>query len=311
VSHVRIGRGLWARLRVAALRAQTRTSAELSLPHGLEVGDSSAPLTPVHCIVFSKDRAMQLDACLRSIERSAPYAGPITVIYLATTEEFADGYRLLDLGERVRLVEQSDDFRSVVINALDPKDEHTVFHTDDDVFFLRPPTAPVLPPGFAAFSLRLGENTTYCYPLHRMQQVPTTAANGSVMAWDWTRAEGDFSYPMSLDGHILSTGLLLRMLARARFANPNQLEGELHLRRYLAPPAMLAFRESCLVSIPANIVSSTHQNPSGANPAWSAEALNRRFLAGERLDLKAMDFSAIQGAHQDVLLAFTRIRPKE
>ena len=36
---------------------------------------------------------MQLDACLRSIERLAPYVGPIIVVYLATTGEFANGYR--------------------------------------------------------------------------------------------------------------------------------------------------------------------------------------------------------------------------
>ena len=183
-----------------------------------------------------------------------------------------------------------------------------MFHTDDDVFFRAPPAAPILPDGFAAFSLRLGENTTYCYPLSRAQPVPPTVGAGPLIAWDWTRAEGDFSYPMSLDGHVFATGPLLRILRRTRFSNPNELEGELSLRRYLAPPLMVAFRESCLVSLPANVVTETHHNRSGESPEYTPEALNARFLAGERIDLDAMDFSHVRAAHQEIPFVFRTAR---
>jgi hypothetical protein len=295
---------VWARIRLAVGRARTRaTPTPATAP---EVALGAQPL-PVNCIVFSKDRAMQLDACLRSIESWAPYAGPITVVYKATTPEFSAAYHSLDLADGVRLVAESNDFRSDVIAVLDPGSEHTVFHTDDDVFFRAPPGAPSVPSGFAAFSLRLGQNTTHCYTLGRPQRIPATVADGSVIAWDWTRAEDDFSYPLSLDGHVLPTRLLLLMLSRARFANPNELEEELHFRRYLAPRMMLAFQESCLVSIPANVVSSTHQNLAGGNPEWTPHALNLRFLAGERIDLEAMDFSTVRGAHQEIPLVFKRV----
>jgi hypothetical protein len=250
---------------------------------------------------------MQLDACLRSLERLAPYSGPVTVVYHATNPDFGRAYRLLDTSPRVRLIAQSDDFRGDVMAALSVDSEYTVFHTDDDVFFREPPTAPVLPEGFAAFSLRLGENATYCYPYRSSQSVPCITGDGPFIAWDWTRADHDFSYPMSLDGHIVRTRLVQRMLARARFVNPNELEPELHIRRYLAPSGMLAFRHSCLVSIPANVVSATHRNRASENPEWSAEALNARFIARERIDLDAMDFSDVRGAHQEVALVFKRV----
>lgn len=300
-------REMWARARVAAGRARRRAGAE-PLASSPETEGSKAARLPVNCIVFSKNRAMQLDACLRSIERLAPYKGPIVVVYLATTPRFADGYEMLDSGARVRLVEQGEDFQRDVMTALDPESEYTVFHTDDDVFFRGPPTAPVLPAGFSAFSLRLGANTTYCYPLRRSQPVPATSGNGLVIAWDWTHAKDDFAYPMSLDGHVFSTRLLLRMLSRARFTNPNQLEEELHLRRYLAPAGMLAFRESCVVSIPANVVSATHGNRASGRADSSAESLNERFLRGERIDLDSMDFSSVTAAHQEVPLAFEHSR---
>lgn len=268
------------------------------------------PRFPVNCIVFSKNRAMQLDACLRTIEMSAPYTGEIVVIFLATTPEFADGYGLLAGRDRVRLVAQGDSLQRDVIAALDRDSEYTVFHTDDDVYFRKPTTLPVLPRGFAAFSLRLGENTTYCYPFRRPQEVPATFAKEPFLAWDWTRAEDDFSYPISLNGHILRTRLILEMLSRKRFTNPNELEDLLHAGRYLAPPMMLAFRESCLVSIPANVVTATHTNRAAEHPELSAESLNARFLSGDRIDVEAMDFSIVRAAHQEIAFAFKSAEPK-
>jgi hypothetical protein len=70
---------------------------------------------------------------------------------------------------------------------------------------------------------------------------------------------------------------------------------------------MLAFLESCLVSIPANIVSSTHRNRARDDAVTSPAVLNARFLAGERIDTEAMDFSAVRGAHQDIPYAFTSV----
>ena len=151
-------------------------------------------------------------------------------------------------------------------------------------------------------------NTTYSYPVDRPQAVPEFISDDGVIAWDWTRAEHDFAYPLSLDGHVMRTRLLLRLLGRTRFTNPNELEEELAMRRYLAPRWMMSLHESCLVSIPVNVVSGTHGNRAGGDPEMSPNALNARFLAGERIDLEAMDFSAVRGAHQEIPLVFARSR---
>jgi hypothetical protein len=224
-------------------------------------------------------------------------------VYRAPSPAFDEGYRSLEVAERVRLVAQGD-FRDDVLRAIGGGSDHVVFHTDDDVFFRAPQAAPDLPDGFAAFSLRLGLNTTHCYPLGRDQAVPRATPDGPLLAWDWTGADGDFAYPMSLDGHVLAKQLLRRMLRRASFSNPNELEGELHLRRHLAPRLMLAFRESCVVGIPANVVSETHRNRAGKDPGESPEQLNERFLGGERIDIDAMDFSGVSGAHEPLPLVF-------
>lgn len=246
---------------------------------------------------------MQLDACLRSIDRFAPYAGSATVIYKATSADFERGYALIMETGQATFVEQST-FQIDVLSALSGKQEYTVFHTDDDVFFRAPPTTPVPTDGFAAFSLRLGTNTTYCYSGATTQPLPSFSRNGPYLGWDWIGAQHDFAYPMSLDGHVFKTRLLRDLLGDAHFGNPNELEEELHLRRYRVPRWLLSFDQSCLVSIPMNIVSSTHANRASANPELSPATLNERFLAGERIALDSIKASSIRGAHQELALTF-------
>jgi hypothetical protein len=249
---------------------------------------------------------MQLDACLRSIERFAPYNGSVVVLYTFSSQNFADAYETLIGVTSAEFVEQSRDFRRDVLELVDAGYDHTVFHTDDDVFFRAPRAVPPPTDEIAAFSFRLGLNTTYSYAVDRPQEMPDVTSDGDLLAWDWTRAPHDFGYPLSLDGHVMRTDLLLRLLGRIRFDNPNELEDELTLRRYLAPRWMMSFRESCLVSIPVNVVTTTHANRAGVQPSLSPEALNARFLAGERIALDEMDFRSVQGAHQEIRLAFER-----
>jgi hypothetical protein len=245
---------------------------------------------------------MQLDACLRSIQRFAPYRGPITVVYTASTAEFAEGYEAMEASAIVSM-QYEDDFEAALPNALDDH-EYTVFHTDDDVFFRSPPAMPAPREAVAAVSLRLGRNTTYCYSHARGQPLPPFFADGPFLAWDWTRARDDFAYPMSVNGHIFQTVLLRRLLARSRFMNPNQLEEELHLRRYRVPRWLLGPAHSCVVSIPVNAVGSVRTNRVGSNPDFSPTTLNRRFLNGEQIALDSIEGSSIRGAHQELALAF-------
>ncbi|MFL5915902.1 MAG: hypothetical protein ACJ752_09715 [Gaiellaceae bacterium] len=247
---------------------------------------------------------MQVHACLRSIERFAPYGESVAVLYKASNSEFADAYRIVAEETSAEFIAQSDDFRRHVLQLIGAANDHIVFHTDDDVFFRGTPLVPELTDQTGCFSFRLGLNTTYSYPADRPQAVPNHISADDVIAWDWTQAQHDFGYPLSLDGHVMRTSLLLRLLGHMRFANPNELEEELALKRYLVPRWMMSFSESCLVSIPVNIVSGTHTNRAGGDPEMSPQALNARFLAGERIDLDAMDFSGVRAAHQEIPLVF-------
>lgn len=236
---------------------------------------------PIRCLVFTKDRPLQLDAFLRSAQKYAPYEWPPAVSLCA-----------------------GEDFQREVIRFLRTW-RRVVFHTDDDVWFAPwngPATAIRFPHPTVIHSFRLGRNTTYCHPVDAEQAVP------GEFPWKWREAELDFNYPLSLNGTVYRSADILPLLDFS-FSNPTELEAGLAARAAdvrFKPEWMTAPVHSCCVSLPHNRVSSSNGARAGCNPEWSAAALQAKYEDGWRIDLDAMDWSNIIGAHQEVPLKFYR-----
>jgi hypothetical protein len=245
---------------------------------------------------------MQLDGFLQSVEQQAlRLFTSVTVIYKPTSQSFERAYAALESAwPEVRWIREFD-FRENVVAAIG-SDDTTVFHTDDDVYF-RSPGQVYLSQNEACFSLRLGLNTTYCYPLDVQEQLVDASIEDDRVTWNWrTQGPGAYRYPLALNGHVFRTHGVGDWLARASYTNPNELEAALLQFADDVEPRMASFRHSIVVSIPANIVNETYPNRHG--DLFAVEDLNDRFLAGERIDLGAMDFSSIGACHQEIPLVF-------
>ena len=257
----------------------------------------------IHCLVFSKDRAMQLDAFLRSAERYAPYDDVYALVYFQRERSYD-----LTVRDHPHVgwwdQEFNGGFETSVRKWLSDK-ERVVFHTDDDVFY-RPASIfdvcySVPPNEWPPSSFRLGKNTTYCHPLDCEQEPPAH------FPWRWREAQGDFGYPLCLNATVYQSADLLPLLQGWHFQNPTELEAGLAYRAELFRPEwMTAPLHSCCVSLPHNRVSSSSGCRTGTNPLWQPDSLRDLYLDGYRIDLDRMDFTDIVGAHQEVPLAFTR-----
>lgn len=280
----------------------------------------------IDALIFSRDRPMQLEACLRSLERSAPGLFRFNVIYGSHSTESDHGYDDLEAPHAVNWMCDSEgganDFRGHVFDFLPTATEHLLVLCDDAITFGKIIGNPI--EAFAddviCLALRLGENTVYCHPRDLHHGVPEFEERDPFIVWDWhgptpdgdlfdwQGREGDFGYPYSLDGTIHRRDSLLEWIDGGQFVNPNQMEGcvvhAIGQRRDL-PPLMASYPHSIQVGLPINVVNQTHGNRFGLiYPVETAE-LNERFLNGQRIDLDAMDFSNIIGAHQEVKLEFT------
>lgn len=268
----------------------------------------------IAAVIFSRDRACQLDLLLRSLTVNAPgIFDPVTVIWRATAEQFTEAYgRCMAEHPRTRFLRE--DGLTYQTRSLIAKAESLVcFFTDDDVLH-RPldENGAVLHEhaldreDVLSFSLRLGRNTTVCYPHGRRQRLPQIRWGGDLMLWEWEAADQDFSYPCSLDGHLYRKEDLLVLLDGQHFTTPNFLEDVLMREpQRLRRPLMAAYGESRIVSVPANKVTESHLgNRHGQEHPASAAELNARYLAGGRIDLAAMDFSSVCGAHHELPFVF-------
>lgn len=260
----------------------------------------------ITAVVFSRDRAMQIDLLLRSLPKEL---FPVYVIWRATSEDHDAAYGICASEQAERAAFYTESEGGLVWLARDLLDaaDLACFLTDDSVFYRQPHLPDHLPYGVLCHSFRLGLNTTVCYPHNRTQKVPAVKAVDGVIGWHWQQADGDFAYPGSLDGHVFRASHLRRALMTVRAdANPNQIED--HLNRWVGArlsgefPLMTAEMQSSLVGIPTNRVTETHENRVGAGP--SPDELCERYLSGERIALDRMDFADVRGAHQEITLEF-------
>ena len=265
-------------------------------------------------IIFSFNRAMQLDTLLRSIVAYAQTPCRIVVLYNCTAS-CQNGYELLkkqypqvgfrkerklEKGEKsgsfpwtlanlkrfVRyeyLRHVKSDFRALLIDILrETEDEYIAFLTDDSVF-IRPFELPKdvterisAAPRDVSFSLRLGTNIS-------SQLNSWREFNADIITWDYDDPwnEKDWRYFFSVDGHVYAKQSLIKLCDRVLFCNPNSFEAFAcdWVRRHRWFRQGLACRYSKLLSFPVNIVQNTQKNESLSR---SPEFLERKFLKGWR-----------------------------
>lgn len=268
-------------------------------------------MNKLNVVIFSKDRPAQLDACLRSFQHffqdKDKFDWQLKVIYRTSEEQFEEGYRFIEkcLGPKVGLVSENVmdqaglSFKSVVREALDPEAPYTMFLVDDIIFkepfqFFGPnvdldsifENQEVL-----AHSLRLGQNINFCYPTNQNVEIPEfiTGTNDNILYWDWRSAQGDWGYPMSVDGHVFKTSFISKVIDYINFRNPNSFEGNMAQLvgqgRFHHMPLMSVPRgQSVLLNIPANRVQEEAQNRHGN--LITAREMNEYFNSDKRIDIK-------------------------
>lgn len=247
----------------------------------------------VKLIVFSKDRALQLEALLRSIELNCKLFNSITVIVKWSSDDYYKAYEnLSNEYSGVDFVMQND-LKTDVLGAM--WDEFTCFMVDDMICYnpvSRPPTFN----GFknSIWCLRLGEETK---GFTRRQ-----------WAWkDYQKTKSYFDYPCSLDGNIYPTEIIKPLIEEGNFVNPNKLEVVLWSKRDRLPEIMNCWGEAKVVSLPLNRVSDTATASFGQTYNYSAEYLNNRYLGGEIIDFENMTFENIKVPHKEIELKFKRV----
>ena len=267
---------------------------------------------------MSKDRALQLDATINSLLRHCRdlHSAAVKVLYTTSTQAHEERYRSLVSHYSdcsfISFIREID-FRSQILSFL-AESPFILFLVDDslcvDSFHLADAVI-LLNAQYDALglSLRLGKNSTHCYPINAPQRLPLFEAVGQgVHRFDWRSGQHDFCYPLEVSSSLYRRSDLLPLLFSASFQKPNSLEDA--LARCAGAfawdkPYLLCYETSRTFCAPINMVQvEIPSNRAGKMNDYAPETLGLHFDRGERIDVSAYDGFVPDSSHQEIELKF-------
>jgi hypothetical protein len=281
-------------------------------------------------IIFSKDRALQLDLTLKTIRDNFSESSTTSVLYKTSSDKHDKSYENLKLEyPEVVFVKQSTSiFFDVMLLVNNSTTEYVCFFTDDDIVYNSVNISDdqlnnVFNVGCCCLSLRLGINTIkrdYGDGVLRNDSVPRYNSLPPFIVWNRTGIPvgGYWSYPLSVDGHIFKKDVILGFCTELEVLQrhyeykgvprehwcwkqtPNEFEAKLQRFWFDLPPLMASFEHSCVVNSPNNRVQEHVENRSGDTFSYSATDLNEYYLNGKRLNVQKINFNNIVCPHQEL-----------
>lgn len=252
-------------------------------------------------LCFSKDRPLQLEGYLNSLFQTCDEPLSITVLYTCGSV-FKQAYESIEnaFGQVDFIAEIN--FTKQVSNII--KRTHAplfMFGCDDVIFKGHWKPTEILEKfegtrSLLAFSLRLGREITYCYPIDRNMSLPHFQEERPFLTWLWHDGDADWSYPWELDSTVYSTNFVKAFIrkfvrppwARHKFdwSNPNKLEalGAGLIARETKLDLMASYPDARACVLTINRVQDTF--PNRVYPSkFTAEELLRMWTDGKRLDI--------------------------
>jgi hypothetical protein len=271
-------------------------------------------------IVFSKDRALQLHALLHSCAELAQHIPALHIIYRASSPAHAQSYleaqeEIVRFLPQVQFTEESQKFKPVLLGVLSQIKTRQVFFLVDDIVFIKPIDFDVcvgINPQQEVLSLRLSPHLRRSYTAH-MSQMPAalrpSAHHTELLRFSWFEQGNEWSYPWSVDGHILPTAEVKVMTRLGDFNAPNTYEGMLTTFNGLcAERGGLCFEESKILNIPFNRVQTEVHNLSGD---VSPEFLLTQWQQGQMIDTRGWRQHQPRSPHEEHAVSFIpRALPK-
>jgi hypothetical protein len=257
----------------------------------------------IDIIIFSKDRACQLDALLRSIDNKFEIDHTITVLYKYSNENFRLGYnKLIDKFTQIKFVNETI-FRENLFKVLKTCNNKLISFLVDDIIMTETLDEINFINDFynnndiLSISLRLGKNTNYCYAMNIPMEIPNLANN--IWSWHQYMCRGDWGYPMSVDGNIYRKDEFIKYIQNISFEHPCKMEAHM-TGNPINKPLMMCFNKSKLINVPLNRVVSW--NNRCMNSDLTAEKLNELYLSGKQINIEKIFGINNNSCHYEVQL---------
>jgi len=278
-----------------------------------QTNENAASAEGISFIIFSKDRALQLDGLLRSMLHHVTGAYSIHVLYCASNAAHAHAYGELTDGiqntDRIQWTKEAD-FRKDLVHTLQGTQTASVCFLVDDIVFIRPVDLDTLDRNAMTggiVSLRLGSQITCCYTKQKTMHCPSlnpTKGQDGLLEFSWEDGSYDWAYPLSVDGHIFPTSEISVAAKLLDYRAPNTFERALQILTplYQKRPGY-CFEYPRMFNIPLNRVQNENDNISGE---ISPDQLLQKWQKGKSLDIEALTDIKTNSVHQEIPISFCK-----
>lgn len=256
----------------------------------------------IDALIFSKDRACQLDLLLRTIKKnfSELRSGNIYILWKATNEDYEKAYEILQSKHSgynwIKEQNFTQDVKTIVNKFTQP---YSLAFVDDEVIvdnfsILESLKSFSVSKDLHTISLRMwpGIDYTYTSNVHQGPIDKWVYKGKEVFIWNWrdydtqsqTGLPCESGYPSCINSHIYPTEMFKEYVVnKLNFHNANALEGTLNNHRHEFKPLMMCFKSPKTVSI-ANNLTQTGTNRYNQSGQFTCEELNNKFLDGYIID---------------------------
>lgn len=260
-------------------------------------------------VYMSRDRPLQLDLTLSTNQLQCGEWNILNevVIYKSSSEEYEKAYQTVSKEHSAVRFFKEEDFKKDLLFCLRDK-KYVVFIVDDCIFTDKYSldaiqTALKISEDVLGFSLRLGKNTTKCYPTSKDNVMPNfTIPFDSIMRWKWDSiAEGDFSYPLEVSSSIYRIKDIMPLLENCDYNTPNSLEWIMSINTnfFKNKPYLLCYENSVAFCNPVNKIQTENNNRHGTDERYSIPALLKIFQSGGRLSAEFFNGFISNGCHME------------
>ncbi len=266
----------------------------------------------VSCVIFSKDRPLQLYSLLKSMLQHVNNLCKVIILYDVSSEDFNRAYnemRMDSLSDLFHFIKQTD-FKQDLINILENLNTEKLFFLVDDIVFTESCDLQkiiAIDSNRYILSLRLGENIEYSYTVGRDQKKPDFFKSEDVcdlLYWEWRNGDIDWGYPLSVDGNIFFTKEILCMTSTLDFLAPNSYETELQIfNDILFRRCGVCYKKSKIVNIPINKVQNENTNKAGI---IQTNYLLDKWREGYMLDIGKLYGLNNYSAHQEIEIEYVK-----
>ena len=263
----------------------------------------------ITCIVFSMDRAMQLDALIGSFLKLKKGNCQIIVLYRTTTTRHEQAYQEVFkfYGNAVTGIKHQSkhDFKGKLLSIFETLSAGRIFFLVDDIIFTEEVDMAFLE-GIdtrnVVFSLRMGINLDFSYVVNKIQVLPQFEQKDDFIHWEWNKSELDWAYPLSMDGHLFSKQEMEILVKNLDYSSPNSLEDAMQVFKDIFSSRLgMSYKKARIFNNPCNKVQKEIDNFHGN---IHQDTLLNYWEAGKRIKYQEYYGYVNKSVHEEVAFKF-------